>query len=534
MTIEEEEQDLKNKQLQRKVLFDLQEEQRRQKEDALQAKASRAVDQLRSDQNLQGVADAVEKAQEAKKQFDNYKKKYREFKKKKEKLQEDYRLFKKKRDEAKKEPKVKGKKGGKKGRLARLVANNIGLIRGILIAQIEERIVDFLSKFVNGCPNQKVIAKIIKAKNNISNAISKFQSTATKYRGIAGTVVGIARTLQLLIDIILEIAIPTAVIPPGGGVGIPQNIILKNSHRLIKFQTLVDAYADEAEAILSIVDQVLPVIAGVKDRLDSIDLSVKTCVEDPKTPQEYEDIILQVQPPENTGSEGPPEVLPGVEDPAFKYDKYTLEIILDPNSPAIAPRRYAVARDNRGIIVMKGQPSFSASTDVLLDEVKFRLDQLKQVNIRIGVSNESNTSTLAVQSESAKLSKQQQALLEDQKAQIDAQAAAQNIGANAIAQQTANQQTANQQPNTPPTIATPTTKTNFYFTDGKLSVASIAKVNQLTVFDLRNLNQFLQQTYQAASPHSPSIIPIPGTSSANYVYTDTTKIKAGVKIRIGY
>ena len=86
MTIEEEEQSLKDKQLQRKVLFDLEEEQRRKKEDALQAKASRAVDQLRSDKNLQGVADAVERAQEAKKQFDNYKKKYREFKKKKEKL----------------------------------------------------------------------------------------------------------------------------------------------------------------------------------------------------------------------------------------------------------------------------------------------------------------------------------------------------------------------------------------------------------------------------------------------------------------
>lgn len=527
MAIEEEEQDLKEKQLQRKVLFDLQEEQRRKKEDALQAKASRAVDRLRSDQNLQGVADAVERAQEAKRQFDNYKKKYREFKLKKEKLQEDYKLFKKKRDQAKKEPKVKGKKGGKKGRVARLVANNIGLIRGILIAQIEERLVDFLSKFVNGCPNQKVIAKIIKAKNNISKTISRFQSTATKYRGIAGTIVGIARSVQLLIDIVLEIATPTAIIPSSGGVGIPQNVILKNSHRLIKFQTLVDNYADEAEAILSIVDQVLPVIAGVKDRLDSIDLSVKTCVENPETPQEYEDIILQVQPPENTGSEGPPEILPGVEDPAYKYDRYTLEIIVDPNSPVIAPRRYAVARDNRGIIVMKGQPSFSSSTDVLLDEIKFRLDQLKQVNIRVGISNESNTSTVAVQSDATRLSRQQQALLEDQKAQI----AAQNIATNAITQQTTNQQTANQQPNTPPTIAAPTPNTNFYTTTGKLSLVDIAKSNQLTVFDLRNLNQFLQQTYQAASPHNPTV---PGVSSAKYVYTDSTIIKAGVRIRIGY
>lgn len=54
---------------------------------------------------------------------------------------------------------------------------------------------------------------------------------------------------------------------------------------------------------------------------------------------------------------------------------YKLEIITDPNSPQVAPKRFAVAiepRDN--IVVLKGQPSFSSSTKILLEEIKFRID----------------------------------------------------------------------------------------------------------------------------------------------------------------
>ena len=55
--------------------------------------------------------------------------------------------------------------------------------------------------------------------------------------------------------------------------------------------------------------------------------------------------------------------------------KYILEIQKDPKSPAIAPKRFAVAKTiDEGVTVLKGQSSFSSDVNVLLDEVKFRLD----------------------------------------------------------------------------------------------------------------------------------------------------------------
>tara|TARA_B100000902_G_C27213657_1_gene865780 strand:+ start:242 stop:1306 length:1065 start_codon:yes stop_codon:yes gene_type:complete len=53
---------------------------------------------------------------------------------------------------------------------------------------------------------------------------------------------------------------------------------------------------------------------------------------------------------------------------------YTLVIEIDPTSPSIAPRRFAVARTPQGAIALKGPKSFSSSTKILLDELKFRLD----------------------------------------------------------------------------------------------------------------------------------------------------------------
>ena len=53
---------------------------------------------------------------------------------------------------------------------------------------------------------------------------------------------------------------------------------------------------------------------------------------------------------------------------------YNLEIVADPESPSIAPRNFAIAREPGGAVVLKGPKSFSSSIDVLLNEIKFRID----------------------------------------------------------------------------------------------------------------------------------------------------------------
>ena len=72
----------------------------------------------------------------------------------------------------------------------------------------------------------------------------------------------------------------------------------------------------------------------------------------------------------DTGTDGA-----GIRYTAANGITYLLEIRNDPNSPSIAPKRFGVALTlDEGVAVLKSQPSFSSDTNVLLDEVKFRLD----------------------------------------------------------------------------------------------------------------------------------------------------------------
>ena len=54
---------------------------------------------------------------------------------------------------------------------------------------------------------------------------------------------------------------------------------------------------------------------------------------------------------------------------------FILDIVNDPKAPSIAPRKFAVAKDPvEGVVVLRGTPSFTTDITVLLDEIKFRLD----------------------------------------------------------------------------------------------------------------------------------------------------------------
>jgi len=54
---------------------------------------------------------------------------------------------------------------------------------------------------------------------------------------------------------------------------------------------------------------------------------------------------------------------------------FILDIVNDPKAPSIAPRKFAVAKDPvEGVVLLRGTPSFTTDITVLLDEIKFRLD----------------------------------------------------------------------------------------------------------------------------------------------------------------
>ena len=255
-------------------------------------------------------------------------------------------------------------------KLSGIIARQVGSIQGKLVNQVQNQVLNVLSKFSSQCPNAKEIEKIIKIKNNLLKNINALERRIQKLRSVANKLDASIRAARIGISIIKRIPKPTVfkVIPGQSGgvvIGVKFSALTRLSDRLIKLNKLLDSLEADKAGILGVINTVAVTLGGLKRRLEAIDLAIQGCSKDSA---QLSQIVASAQPPENTGSEGTPL------DPDYYYKGYELAIVDDPNSPSIAPRRYAIAKDRAGVIVLYGPSSFSSDTKVLLDEIKFRID----------------------------------------------------------------------------------------------------------------------------------------------------------------
>jgi prefoldin subunit 5 len=252
-----------------------------------------------------------------------------------------------------------------KSQISKIVSSQIGPMQGKLRSNIQKKVLELLKEFANGCPNADRMKRIMATRNNLLNTINSFQKRVDAIKPIANNIQPAISVAKAALQVIVNIPIPTAIIPPmSGGVGVPMSILNRYSRAITVLSTTIDVLEADVKAVNSIVTTVSVPIATLRDRLQAVDIKIAQCSStDPNSAA----LLETAQPQGNTGSEGTPN-------PDYLYKGYTLEIIEDPDSPKIAPRRYAIAKDSRGNIKLIGQPSFSSSTQVLLDEIKFKID----------------------------------------------------------------------------------------------------------------------------------------------------------------
>ena len=178
---------------------------------------------------------------------------------------------------------------------------------------------------------------------------------------IAQTLLTTVTTVRILIKIITSIPIPTAIIPPTtGGIGIPISILTKYSNALIKLNKTLDKLIAEAAAIATLIISVSAIIKNLKTRLEGIDVQIQSCIQNPTQTLEQASVV------ESSTSNIPQG--------DFYYKGYKLEIVQDVIDYKLAPKRHAIAIDRGGTVRLQGPSSFSSSTEILLDELKFKID----------------------------------------------------------------------------------------------------------------------------------------------------------------
>ena len=209
------------------------------------------------------------------------------------------------------------------------------------------------------CPPTNDINNIIERKNKLVKQLNqtlKVIDITTKTLGITG---GVIQSLEIAFNILKNLPIPSSV-PPG--VGLPVNVILDIQDRKDDVSKIINRLKTVNISTLSILVLLRQVLLQVIQLLNMLDTLIQECY--PDAEQEQLDIILtdltDIQSEEVS-------IVTNVNGFEMKVETE--------NTTKPLKRRRATAQNKQGVIMLKGEWSFSSIDQILIDELVFYIQQ---------------------------------------------------------------------------------------------------------------------------------------------------------------
>lgn len=308
----------------------------------------------------------------------------------------------------------------KESTIAGTVAGLIGKMTGDLSTKVFDTIVDLEDKMLAEAYNRvykgkatigcKGLGPFRRGVSNVSKTVNGYSKRLSRFSKIPRTVLKVIPALKVILKILKSLPIPTSV-PPG--IGVPLALTNTYADILHLIKEMIKQLEDIALGINGALEiggtgAIQPLIDGINESVKGIDNCIAVIsaeCEIQKLPKEEQIAsgFLEETPEGDIyiSSKLIPLLLGGDQEEANNllssinldlgidlkpqdlqegqiiYKGYLLEIVNDPNSPKIAPRRNAVAKTlDEGVVVLRGPKSFASETDVLIEEIKLQIDNL--------------------------------------------------------------------------------------------------------------------------------------------------------------
>jgi archaellum component FlaC len=279
---------------------------------------------------------------------------------------------------------------------------------------------------VSGIPNEQkeqinntlnnienILNVVIQQKNNIQGALNVIIQPLDSLEKLSNTLSGVVTGLQVTVTTIKLLPIPTSV-PPG--IGIPLNVINGFSDALDTLKKVLDKIEGPIKVIPSVIQQINNILSEISNKLALFDpifsqaISIITLIRllvnfggnvtQEQIDQTLEETSSKLQESiaasngflissSNGDANKETDTLllsqldPNSNNPLF-YKNFKLEIQYNNNNQFSFPSRRIKGKNinNNQILYNEnnGNYSFSSSTQVLLDEIKFQIDQLERTN----------------------------------------------------------------------------------------------------------------------------------------------------------
>lgn len=263
--------------------------------------------------------------------------------------------------------------------LALFIAKYLAKLEAYVIAKVYEEVNTIIEKLIGQtCPPVEEIKRILAVRDNLVNMINGLEKKIEPVKNFANALNPPIQAAKATVLVLEQMPLPTAIgIPPGPAGGLIFSITTGAQNRLAQLLNLacqiVDLLEQDVRAIKDLTEISFDGLTPVKEKLQSIDIQLFDCVDKLPEEQKAEVLALIENLPSNAGigtSNGIGEDGKG----KYFYKNYTITIQEDLNSPGFAKKRFAQVENESGVVLMRGPSSFSSSTRVLIDEIKFRIN----------------------------------------------------------------------------------------------------------------------------------------------------------------
>lgn len=210
------------------------------------------------------------------------------------------------------------------------------------------------------CPSPSELQRLLRLKQTLQENILRLNRTLIPIQTVTTEVLQIISAIRPIITGLKLIPLPAQFATVG--------VIVTLGDVLDTIKQTLDTLTQEISNLNYSISATQDVLLEVNTRLNTIDVILNLCttqdlsIQEPS--EEFQALIADLNQSRNT------------QPLSEEYNGFTIEVRNDPDSPPIAPKRFAVAISPTGATVYKGPSSFSSSTKILIDEVRFYIDQL--------------------------------------------------------------------------------------------------------------------------------------------------------------
>jgi hypothetical protein len=216
------------------------------------------------------------------------------------------------------------------------------------------------------CPSDELLKEAIKRRNSIVRQLNQIYIIIIANTAVAALFLYL--TQQLKSGKLQISALPFPVSTPPG-IGVPQFVlaILEDIKEL--FTTLGDISTELRKALLISLLFLIIALIIILRYLKKIDAMIEKCVVDSDSDISMEEINSELLGLQIIDEEQGSPIINNV-------NGFIMSVVSDTtNQVGDLYRRYATATNSQGVVILKGEPSFSATDQILIDELAFYIVQ---------------------------------------------------------------------------------------------------------------------------------------------------------------